>query len=233
MAPEKTRGLVIDWRDAILSPACTLSASARLVAVALAKHMNAATGRCWPSSRLLARETGLARSTVVEALHVLDESGWISGSPRQVEDQTPENPGGAKHPNEYRARFPQTVRQSDTQTVRLSDTSKLDESPERSDNGLKRSDTQTKRSDHRSKRSGSRTRNRKEVGQEVEVEVGRSASALKPSARAPAPLTPAQGKTGGHGFSFDQGASCGCTPPYALKPDGRCSHCGRTRKPRR
>ena len=55
-----------------------LKPTERLVAYMLADHYNDETGRCHPSIRLLADETGLTPRSVITALQKLDESGFIT-----------------------------------------------------------------------------------------------------------------------------------------------------------
>ena len=56
----------------------TLKPTERLVAFMLADHWNDQTGRCHPSVRLLAQETGLTVRSVISALQKLDDSGYIT-----------------------------------------------------------------------------------------------------------------------------------------------------------
>jgi len=58
--------------------ATDLPPTARFVAVTLAWHHNAETGRCDPSVALLSRETGLCERAVHKALRALESAGAIS-----------------------------------------------------------------------------------------------------------------------------------------------------------
>ena len=58
--------------------ATKLKPTERLVAFMLADHMNEQTGRCHPSVRLLAEETGLTVRSVITAIQKLADSGHIT-----------------------------------------------------------------------------------------------------------------------------------------------------------
>lgn len=64
------------WLDALLSEAGPRP-TVRFALLALATHMEEDGGRAFPSTRLLARETGLSRRTVEEALREAEAAGWI------------------------------------------------------------------------------------------------------------------------------------------------------------
>jgi hypothetical protein len=70
------------WRNALrdsdLSPTC------RHVALTLATRMKIDDCWCWPGLKLIARDTGYSKSTVVEALRVLEERGYLIRLRRQV-----------------------------------------------------------------------------------------------------------------------------------------------------
>jgi hypothetical protein len=72
-----TSSALYAWRDAILSPDNTLSATERLVAVALSMHMDRSTLRAWPGPALLAKRTALSPSAVKAALKALRIAGWL------------------------------------------------------------------------------------------------------------------------------------------------------------
>lgn len=68
---------VVLWRRAVLA-APELNHAAKLVACALAEHMDADGGSCYPSVTTLAGETAQDRRTVQRALRALEASGWIT-----------------------------------------------------------------------------------------------------------------------------------------------------------
>jgi predicted ArsR family transcriptional regulator len=70
-----TRSALIAWRSAII--ASTVGSSARLVALVLSTHMDRDGGSCFPSLTTLARETGLSRRTVCNALDELEHAGLV------------------------------------------------------------------------------------------------------------------------------------------------------------
>ena len=62
-------------------------AGVKLVLCNLANHADE-NGRCWPSIRAIADETGLAASTVQEALRALERRGLIESTPRPKRKST-------------------------------------------------------------------------------------------------------------------------------------------------
>ena len=52
--------------------------SRRLVAIALADHVNASNLECWPSLERLQKRTGLSRASVKRHLRALEEDGVIA-----------------------------------------------------------------------------------------------------------------------------------------------------------
>jgi hypothetical protein len=87
---------LVRWRDAVLSPS-GLSPRARLVACALAKHMNKDGDSCWPSVALLASECGYPKRLHVQrALAELEKAGFIAR----------EGKGGHAKANRYWALIP-------------------------------------------------------------------------------------------------------------------------------
>lgn len=83
--------------------ASTLPPTAKLVAVAVAFHINRGTGEAFPSDRCLARETGYSERTVRDAVHAILETGILSakrgGSVR----------GGKRQSTRYRVGTPEAV----------------------------------------------------------------------------------------------------------------------------
>lgn len=83
----------VRWRAAIVGS--DLTPKARLVAFVLSTHMNARGGQCFPALSTIARETGLARSTVQRALDELEDARYLARLS-----------GGPKLANRYRALIP-------------------------------------------------------------------------------------------------------------------------------
>jgi hypothetical protein len=71
---------LFSWRGAICDSG--LPPITRLVAFTLSLHMNERGGSCYPGIALLARESGLAESTVREHIHKLIDAGWLKRSGR-------------------------------------------------------------------------------------------------------------------------------------------------------
>ena len=70
-----------DYRDAIF--ASDLTAPQKLVALAISYHYNwKYQGPAYPSNKTLARETGLAVSSIVKAKRVLVDRGFITSEQR-------------------------------------------------------------------------------------------------------------------------------------------------------
>lgn len=69
------------WIRKVMSPAGPPSTT-RLVLSALAIHMDSDGGSCFPSTRLLAEETGLSHRSVLTHLEQAAEVGWIRRKPR-------------------------------------------------------------------------------------------------------------------------------------------------------
>jgi hypothetical protein len=93
---------VVRWRRAVLG-APELTDGQKVVAMALAEHMNGDGGSCWPSVETLAGEIALTRRPVQKALAALEELGWIE---RRIGR-------GRGHSSQYRASFPDSERASD------------------------------------------------------------------------------------------------------------------------
>lgn len=97
---------LIKWRDALA--ASDLPPSARLVGFVLSIHMDAEGGSCFPSTRLLADETGLARNTVMGAVDELEDNGLLEvergGGHRASRYQAVLPNGSASEPNDAAAR---------------------------------------------------------------------------------------------------------------------------------
>ena len=70
----------------------------KVVLIALANRVNSDTGLCCPSLKTVAKETCLAKSSVIRALHELEQAGYIQRVQRQREN-------GSHTSTEYR--FPQ------------------------------------------------------------------------------------------------------------------------------
>lgn len=66
----------------------TLSVNARVVYLALASRADDA-GRCWPSRRTIAKDSGIALSTVSVALSELRGAGFVEWTQALAEDGTP------------------------------------------------------------------------------------------------------------------------------------------------
>jgi hypothetical protein len=54
-----------------------LNAIAFRVGVIIAQHVNGKTGRAFPSEQLIAERTGTSRWTVIRAVKLLQETGWL------------------------------------------------------------------------------------------------------------------------------------------------------------
>jgi len=93
---------VVYWRRAVLA-APGLTDAQKVVAFALAEHMNRDGGSCWPSVETLGVEVTLTRRSVQRALAALQAAGWI-------DRQLGVGRGRSSH---YRASFPDTERVSD------------------------------------------------------------------------------------------------------------------------
>jgi Helix-turn-helix domain len=87
------RSFLIQWRDALTASA--LSPPARHVGHVLTTHMNRQGGSCFPSTRLLAAETGYAPNTVAAAINELESEGFVRVAR-----------GGGRRPNQYQAVLP-------------------------------------------------------------------------------------------------------------------------------
>jgi DNA-binding transcriptional MocR family regulator len=64
------------WRGEVATS--DLPSTTRLVALTLSLHMNELGGSAFPGVRLLARETGLDRKTVMRHLHELEKRGYLT-----------------------------------------------------------------------------------------------------------------------------------------------------------
>ncbi len=102
-----------------------LSLSEVLVAFALAWRYNWRQGAAWPSLRLLAHDTGLARSTVCEAVRRLVTFGlWIVDrapgrvSRYRIPDLVPDLPPEFRLPRGLRSRIVRTVFEEGGRPVR-------------------------------------------------------------------------------------------------------------------
>ena len=97
---------VVRWRRAVLAEPALTDAQ-KLVAFALAEHMNGGGGSCWPSVETLADEVALTRRPVQRALATLDAAGWIE---REIGR-------GRGHSSQYRATFPDPEKASDATPI--------------------------------------------------------------------------------------------------------------------
>lgn len=70
------------WRDTLVSPVGPSSSTTRHVLLTLSLHANPAGGSCYPSTRLLAEETGLTRRSVETHLQLAEDAGWFDRKPR-------------------------------------------------------------------------------------------------------------------------------------------------------
>lgn len=75
--PANDRPPLYRWMDAWMGPDGP-APTTRHVLHALASHMDRFGDDCWPGTRLLAEETGLARKTVRRHLDLAKDAGWIS-----------------------------------------------------------------------------------------------------------------------------------------------------------
>lgn len=69
------------WRSAVVES--DLSPTTRHVLLTLSLHMNERGGSCFPSTRLLARETGLSRRSVETHLGAAVEASWLDRQQRE------------------------------------------------------------------------------------------------------------------------------------------------------
>jgi len=90
---------LFSWRGCVASKDSGLKPPVRLVALTLSLHMNEKGGSCFPSISTLVDESGLARSTVQDALHTLSDEGWLT-----ITARTRDN--GGQTSNTYDATFP-------------------------------------------------------------------------------------------------------------------------------
>jgi hypothetical protein len=68
---------IIKWRNAVLGKMGPPSPTTRLVLLALSHHMNQQGGSCFPSQRLLARETRLSLRAVCRHIQIAAAEKWI------------------------------------------------------------------------------------------------------------------------------------------------------------
>lgn len=78
--PEPAPKPFFSWREALLES--NLPATTRHVLLTLACHMNAFGAGCFPSTRTLARQTGLSRRSVETHLAAARKASWITVQPR-------------------------------------------------------------------------------------------------------------------------------------------------------
>lgn len=75
MATERDFKPLFTWRSAVCDS--KLPATCRHVLLTLSLHMNERGGSCFPSTGLLASETGLNRATVIRQLQHARDNGWL------------------------------------------------------------------------------------------------------------------------------------------------------------
>ena len=68
---------VREWRDAIRHEYGPPSPITRLVLLALSLWIKSGERSCWPSQKLLARQTALSLRSVKHHLELADDDGWI------------------------------------------------------------------------------------------------------------------------------------------------------------
>lgn len=99
LKPDDKRSFVQRWRQGIADKQVRISPITRLVLHTIGTHMNADGGSCYPSIKRIARESGLAPSTVAEHLRIAGKDGWVRKIKRWRDD-------GGVSSNKYYARFP-------------------------------------------------------------------------------------------------------------------------------
>lgn len=102
MTDDRGMAPLFTWRGAVASEHGPESSTTRHVLLTLSLHMNEKGGSCFPSTRLLATETGLSRRTVETHLKDAAEDGWIRRDVHGFGGQ-----GWKRY--EYGAAFPQGV----------------------------------------------------------------------------------------------------------------------------
>jgi hypothetical protein len=103
------------WQHALLRS--NLPSTTKLVLLTLRAHVNEFSQAVWPGVELLSKETGLARSSVIEHLGKARELGWIIVNRRTTKD-------GRRTSNEYLLSFPNSegnVQQPDLVNVQQPD----------------------------------------------------------------------------------------------------------------
>lgn len=108
-ANKKSPSRRLQWKLAVRDS--DLSSTDRLVAYTLALRMNPHGGSCFPSLELLARETGLHRSTVHASIQRLEQAHFLTvRHPNVSRHETGEirrrAQGRSGYSNDYVARFP-------------------------------------------------------------------------------------------------------------------------------
>lgn len=69
-------GFRTHWQRAVLADP-RLRNSEKLVAIAIAFRADSETLVCWPSTKVLATDSGLAQITVKKAVGILRDEGWL------------------------------------------------------------------------------------------------------------------------------------------------------------
>lgn len=82
MTEEHVLRPLFDWRSAVASTVGPESPITRHVLLTISLHMSPKGDSCFPSVRLLAEETGLARTTVMKHLEIAADTGWIQKEER-------------------------------------------------------------------------------------------------------------------------------------------------------
>lgn len=98
--PSSPPSFVVQWRTALRET--DLSGIVRAVGKSVSEHMFADGTGAFPGTQLIVRESGFSRSSVLRALKVLEETGWLVVV---VRGRAPRK-GEKKLANEYRANIP-------------------------------------------------------------------------------------------------------------------------------
>ena len=96
---------IFTWRSAVASKHGPENATTRHVLIFLSLHMSEKGDSCFPSTRLLAEETGLAQRTIVMQLAEAVRLGWIGKRERRMAE------GRGWRRVEYFAQIPPAVEQ--------------------------------------------------------------------------------------------------------------------------
>jgi hypothetical protein len=94
VAGSADRPVVPVWRDAVLES--DLAAREKLVALAVAYHVDGQGRGAWPSHATLGRLSSYSRESARQAIDTLDSCGWLKVERR----------GAVRRPNLYSLTFP-------------------------------------------------------------------------------------------------------------------------------